>query len=122
MKICPNWVLWYSSFPNHLNLCLIAQLYPTISTVTYLLSGGAPTWVLDTPGTKFEPVSKRKELMALFGPNPKEEDFIDDGSGRMWISEPEEGKHFAFDGRFLHGNALMNWAEEFYPRPKCPLS
>jgi hypothetical protein len=63
---------------------------PYISTVTYLTSLGAPTLVLDMVADEDEDEDEDKS---------SEKNTAQHG----FLCHPEMGKHFAFDGRFLHG-------------------
>jgi hypothetical protein len=60
-------------------------IHPHLSTVTYLTNLGAPTLVTDT------------RIHSLSG-----EWILPDNTPTSWISWPRRGKHFSFDGRYLH--------------------
>jgi len=58
-------------------------VHPHLSTVTYLTSNGAPTMVFDD--------------------STPDEELLNRGMSRAFVSWPLCGKHLSFDGRFLHG-------------------
>ena len=67
------------------------HVHPTLSTVTYLTSVGAPTLILNTRGT---PASAATSEVAAKVHGP-----ISSGG----LSYPRVGKHIVFDGSRLHG-------------------
>jgi hypothetical protein len=60
-------------------------IHPHLSTVTYLTDLGSPTLVTDT------------RIHSLSG-----EWILPNNTPTSWISWPRRGKHFSFDGRYLH--------------------
>ena len=62
-------------------------VHPTVATVTYLSSTGAPTVVVDCPPLAVPPPRQRTSATAA----------------RAFVSHPAVGKHIAFDGPLLHG-------------------
>jgi hypothetical protein len=69
-------------------------IFPYLSTITYLSTGGGPTVILDsmvdTSGAPLVDAARTAPTIGI----P-----IDTG----WVSYPELGKHVCFDGRLLHG-------------------
>jgi len=78
---------------EELRLLTAGKLYvhPHISTVTYLTNVGAPTFVLDCLLPLPTHAIQQQDGLPLLRP-----------SHSGFLSWPKTGKHFSFDGRFLH--------------------
>jgi hypothetical protein len=73
------------------------NVFPILSTVTYLSDIGAPTLVLD----KTAPVQFKDSFIG--------------NSSTAWLSRPRFAKHISFDGRYLHGapsDLISLWSEK----------
>ena len=69
------------------------NVYPQVGTVTYFTNEGVPTVVADLAAA---PLVDDTELP--------------DKASKLWVSYPTRGRHFAFDGRFLHAAKEINHA------------
>ena len=68
------------------------SLSPSLATVTYLTSYGAPLVLLSTPTFRQYSDGSESSLEGLGSLSPE-----------VYVSHPVAGKHLAFDGRLLHG-------------------